>query len=59
FHQDGVVDVISGMSLPMMLRFAESRDADSLSALAQGVKNAALESVSLASDLLSVKEADG
>jgi len=52
FLEPGVIEILTGVNLPMVLKFFNRRDKQSLKELAAGLKAHALESISLASDLL-------
>ena len=52
FLKEGSVEVVSGMNLPMLLMFVESREGSVLSELALSLKQAGREHISLASDIL-------
>lgn len=52
FLDDGKVEVISGMNLPMMLQAAVHREGASLEELGRSLKGIGRENISLASELL-------
>lgn len=52
FLDEGKVEVISGINLPMILQAAEHREGASLSELGAALKDTGRENISLASELL-------
>ncbi|MCZ7585300.1 MAG: PTS sugar transporter subunit IIA [Deltaproteobacteria bacterium] len=52
FLQDGRVEVISGMNLPMILKAVEVRDGLDLTDIAGALKQSGRDNISLASDIL-------
>jgi len=50
--KEGSIEVVSGMNLPMLLKVVESREGSVLAELAQSLKQAGREHISLASDIL-------
>lgn len=56
--QPGKVDVLTGVNLPMLLRILGMRDQE-LSQLAQNAKNAAIQGIVLAGEVLTRKISEG
>jgi len=56
FLEEGKVEVLSGLNLPMMIGIASERKGKTLQQLAKFIRGIARDNVSLASDILSFKE---
>jgi PTS system mannose-specific IIA component len=52
FLQDNEVEVITGVNLPMVIKFASERDRLGVAELASSIKKCGLESISVAGDYL-------
>jgi PTS system mannose-specific IIA component len=52
FLQEGKVEVLSGLNLPMMIKLSNCREGRSLNELAKLVKEAGQKSINLASEIL-------
>jgi len=52
FHEPGKVDVVTGTNLPMIIKIANQKPGEALSALARIVRDQGRSSISLASDFL-------
>ncbi len=52
FHEEGKVDVITGVNLPMIIRLAGQKEGESLKVLATAARDLGRSSISLASDFL-------
>jgi PTS system mannose-specific IIA component len=52
FHEPGKVDVITGVNLPMIIKIANQKEAESLDALARTVRDQGRASISRANDFL-------
>jgi PTS system mannose-specific IIA component len=56
FLQQGAVEVVTGVNLPMVIAVAQNRGTQSLAQIADIAKNAGCRSISLASELLKPTE---
>ena len=56
FLQQDVVEVVTGVNLPMVIAVAQNRGKNSLAQIAETAKNAGYRSISLASELLKPTE---
>jgi mannose PTS system EIIA component len=56
FLQQDVVEVVTGVNLPMVIAVAQNRGKNSLAQIAETAKNAGYRSISLASELLKPSE---
>jgi len=56
FLQQDVVEVVTGVNLPMVIAVAQNREKNSLAQIAEIAKNAGYRSISLASELLKPTE---
>jgi len=52
FLKDNVIEVITGVNLPMVIKFASDRDKLGVAELAASLKKCGLESISVAGDYL-------
>lgn len=52
FLKDNVIEVITGVNLPMVIKFASDRDKSGVEELAATLKKCGLESISVAGDYL-------
>ena len=52
FHDPGKVDVITGVNLPMIIKIANQKEAESLDSLARTVRDQGRASISRANDFL-------
>jgi PTS system mannose-specific IIA component len=52
FHDPGKVDIITGINLPMIIKIAGQKEADTLESLARVVRDQGRSSITLASDFL-------
>ena len=52
FHDPGKVDVITGVNLPMIIKIANQKEAESLDSLARTVRDQGRASISRATDFL-------
>ncbi len=53
FHNPGVVDVVTGVNLPMIIKIANQKEGDTLESLARMVRDQGRSSIAMASDFLS------
>lgn len=53
FHEEGKVDVVTGVNLPMIIRFAGQKEGETLKLLATAARDLGRSSITLASDFLS------
>ncbi|MBN2241983.1 MAG: hypothetical protein JW793_04780 [Acidobacteria bacterium] len=54
FHEPGKVDVVTGVNLPMIIKIASQKGADTLDSLARTVRDQGRSSISTASEFLGV-----
>ena len=54
FHNPGVVDVVTGVNLPMIIKIANQKEGDTLESLARIVRDQGRSSIAMASDFLDV-----
>ncbi len=54
FLEDGHIEVLTGVNLPMLIQFAMGRDRGGLSAQAEGLKQCGMESITVAGEFLKV-----
>jgi len=52
FHNPGVVDVVTGVNLPMIIKIANQKEGDTLESLARIVRDQGRSSIAMASDFL-------
>ena len=52
FHDPGKVDVVTGVNLPMLIKIAAQKEADTLDSLARTVRDQGRSSIAMASDFL-------
>jgi PTS system mannose-specific IIA component len=52
FHDPGKVDVVTGVNLPMLIKIAVQKEADTLDSLARTVRDQGRSSIAMASDFL-------
>jgi mannose PTS system EIIA component len=52
FHNPGVVDVVTGVNLPMIIKIASQKEGDTLESLARIVRDQGRSSIAMASDFL-------
>jgi PTS system mannose-specific IIA component len=52
FHSPGVVDVVTGVNLPMIIKIANQKEGDTLESLARTVRDQGRSSIAMASDFL-------
>ncbi len=52
FHNPGVVDVVTGVNLPMIIKIANQKEGDTLESLARTVRDQGRSSIAMASDFL-------
>ncbi|MBN1569612.1 MAG: hypothetical protein JXA73_17335 [Acidobacteria bacterium] len=52
FHNPGVVDVVTGVNLPMIIKIANQKEGDTLESLARMVRDQGRSSIAMASDFL-------
>jgi PTS system mannose-specific IIA component len=52
FHNPGVVDVLTGVNLPMIIKIANQKEGDTLESLARIVRDQGRSSIAMASDFL-------
>jgi mannose PTS system EIIA component len=52
FHNPGIVDVLTGVNLPMIIKIANQKEGDTLQSLARMVRDQGRSSIAMASDLL-------
>jgi mannose PTS system EIIA component len=52
FHNPGVVDVVTGVNLPMIIKIAVQKEGDTLESLARIVRDQGRSSIAMASDFL-------
>ena len=57
FLQEGIVEIVTGVNLPMVLRSLATRKDDSLPALARAVRERGRKAIEVASDYLSERAA--
>ena len=53
FHEEGKVDVVTGVNLPMIIRLAGQKEGETLKLLATAARDLGRSSITLASDFLS------
>ena len=52
FHNPGMVDVLTGVNLPMIIKIANQKEGDTLQSLARTVRDQGRSSIAIASDFL-------
>jgi PTS system mannose-specific IIA component len=52
FHNPGVVDVVTGVNLPMIIKIANQKEGETLESLARIVRDQGRSSIAMASDFL-------
>ena len=52
FHNPGMVDVLTGVNLPMIIKIANQKEGDTLESLARIVRDQGRSSIAMASDFL-------
>ena len=52
FHNPGIVDVVTGVNLPMIIKIANQKEGDTLESLARIVRDQGRSSIAMASDFL-------